>query len=90
MQNIITELWNGHLSPMDKSGADDPEIQDLVRLIERNYDKLDEILDEKGKKTLDNFAHCHQEYTDIALEHAFFDGFSVACRLLTAALSCEP
>lgn len=85
MQNILTELWNGNIFPAERSGAGDPEAENLVRLIEQNRARLEQQLQEDERQVLDNYAHGWLEYLNIQTEHAFCDGFRLACRLLTAA-----
>lgn len=89
MNNLLVDLWYGQINPSESSAAHDTEVKNLVRLIEKNQDQLDKVLDADGKKHLDNYSHCYCEYTNLLAEHAFCDGFSLACRLLTKALSAE-
>ena len=89
MNNLLVDLWNGNLCPVENCGANDPEIENLVRLIEKNRDKLDKALDETQKKAFLKYSQCMDEYLCVITEHAFCDGFSLACRLLTKALSAE-
>ena len=87
MQNLLVNLWYGQLNPFENSAKNDPQTENLIRLIEKNQDKLDSLLDTDGKKLLDKYAHCYCEYTNAIAEHAFCDVFSLACRLLTEALT---
>ena len=89
MNNLLIDLWYGQIHPSGNSAAHDEEVKNLVRLIEKNQEQLDRVLDTDGKKRLDNYVHCYGEYTNIVAEHAFCDGFSLACRLLTAAFGRE-
>lgn len=86
MDNLLVDLWHGEVHPSERSGADDPEIKNLVRLIEENRIRLGKALDASGKERLCAFSDCYSEYTDLVAEHAFCDGFRLACRILTAAL----
>ena len=87
MYNILTELWNGNLSPVVDSGKHDPEIEDLRRLMVHNGEKLSATLNEAEKNTFQNYISCVEEYLTLSEEHAFCDGFRLACKFLTEALS---
>ena len=86
MDNLLVDLWYGQVHPSEKSGTDDPEIKNLVRLIEENRIRLDKALDANGKERLCALSDCYSEYTDFVAEHAFCDGFRLAFRLFTTAL----
>lgn len=87
LKNTITDLWNGNLSLIDQCGAKDPEVQNLIRLMEKNYGKLEPTLNDTQKKTFTNYINCTEEYICLILEHAFCIGFSTGCRLLSEALT---
>lgn len=89
MNTILSQLWNGNLCPVENSGKTDPEIQNLIILIERNGEKLNATLNDEEKNTFNNYIHCIEEYLSLSAEQAFSDGFSLASRILTEALTTE-
>ena len=86
MQDIIADLWNGNLSPGEDCGKNNPEIENLIELIERNDKKLSNTLNPDQQKTFENYFSCIEEYLSLITEQAFCDGFRLASRFLTAAL----
>lgn len=87
MKPILENLWNGSIAPGEACGANDPEIENLIALIERHKEKLSRKLAEQQKNTLDKCLDCYEEYTQLITTRAFCDGFSLAAKLLTEALS---
>ena len=85
--SILESLWNGNVSPCEQCGSNDPEIQDLLALIERNKEKMHHDLDATQHKCFDSFVDCTNEYTYLITQQAFHDGFCLACKLLAEALT---
>lgn len=86
MKSIFEALWNGNIAPYKTCGSGDPEVEELDKLIERNKASLDNALTNGQKELLENYISCQDEYSYLITVHAFRDGFSLACRLLTEAL----
>ena len=55
MNSTLEKLWNGNLSPIESCGENDPEIREIMRLLECNRKDLDAELNEHQKKAFDNF-----------------------------------
>lgn len=89
MNNTIADLWYGNLSPADQCGAFDPEINHLVVLMERNRETLCPTLSAAQHAVFEKYADCWEEYHLRLTEQAFCDGFCLAGKLLTEALSSK-
>ncbi len=89
MKKMIVDLWNGNLEPIATCGRNNAEIKKVVRLIERNRDKLVDKLDEKQKVIFEKYDSCINEYLVLITEQAFSDGYSVGSKLLAEALIDE-
>ena len=89
MQTILSRLWNGDLCPVLSSGKNDPEIENLTELLERNAEKLNATLNDEEKNTFTNYIRCVEEYLSLSAEQAFCDGFSLACQFLTQAFAYQ-
>ena len=87
MKRTIEYLWNGNITPAEHCGAHDPEVDELVRLMERNKEDLDKELSKHQKDVLDKYMDCTEEYIYLITMLAFQDGFCLASKLLTEALS---
>ena len=85
--SIIESLWSGNVPPCEQCGSNDPEIEELIALIERNKEKLHRELTPLQHKIFDSFVDCTNEYTYLIAQQAFHDGFCLACKLLAEALT---
>lgn len=87
MQNIIEDLWNGNIVPSRDCGTNDPQIGELIALMERNKEKLLNTLPPNQTIILENYMDCTEEFLCLSSMHAFREGFCLASKLLTDALS---
>lgn len=82
----ITDLWNGNIAPCEHCGAHNPEVNQLIGLMERNREKLNEGLTAAQTEIFQKYIDCSEEYLLRMLELAFCDGFCLGSRLATEAL----
>jgi len=87
MTMLFEQLWNGQIAPCKTCGNNDPEVQELAELLERNKLDLDHALSEEQKELLKRYISCYEEYQYLITVHAFRKGFSLASKLLAEALS---
>lgn len=87
MKRTIDELWNGNIASAEKCGVGDPEIEHLIMLIERHKEQLDKELGVQQKSIFEKYVDCTEEYVCLISKRAFCDGFSLAGKLITEALS---
>lgn len=90
MTTTLEELWNGNLAPSEKCGVGDPEIKDLIRLMQRNKEDLMQALAPQQFALFEKYADCSDEYVYRMTAQAFCEGFSLASKLLTESLSASP
>lgn len=86
MTKTIAQLWNGNLAPVRHCGENNPDIQELESLIQRNNEKLEAALSDKAKNIFENYKICIEEYRYIINEQAFCDGFCLGTRITAEAL----
>lgn len=79
-------LWSEGVMPSQTCGVGDPQIEELVILLDRNRSALEPGFSETQKKMFEAYADCADEFAYLLSAHAFSDGFSLAVRLLTEAL----
>ena len=87
MHNIIEELWNGNIVPSQNCGTDDPQVGELIALMERNKEKLTNELTPNQTIILEKYMDCVEEYLCLSSMYAFREGFCLASKLLAVALS---
>ena len=86
MAQTITDLWNGNIAPCEHCGSHDPQINNLIGLIERNRENLSRGLTESQMDTFQKYIDCSEEYLLRMLELSFSDGFSLGSRLIIESL----
>ncbi len=87
MTMLFEQLWNGQIAPCKNCGRNDPEVQNLAALMERNKSALEHALGERQKELLKAYGACCDEYTYLITIHAFHQGFSLAGKLLAQVLA---
>lgn len=85
MKTII-DLWNGNIAPCEHCGSHDPQINNLISLIERNRENLSRGFTEAQMETFQKYMDCSDEYLLRMLELAFCDGFSLGSKLTIEAI----
>lgn len=87
MSCVLGELWNGNIVPCAICGVSDPEIEELIALRARNQTQIEAELSVSQKTAFQKYIDCAEEYEIRITEKAFAEGFSLAAKLLTEALS---
>lgn len=87
MKPTIKDLWNGNIMPCERCGAHDPQINELFALMRRNQDELNKSISPRQQEIFEKYIECADEYVLRMMEQAFCDGFCLAGKLLTEALS---
>lgn len=86
MKNTITQLYMGQLEPKNVLGNGNVEMRRTEILIENNYNKLKEGLDEEMRAIFGKYSQCMDEYIVLISEQAFYDGFCLGMRILSEAI----
>ena len=87
MQSAIEAMWSGNIAVSENCGVGKPEIEKLVCLIERNQNALENTMGQEQKILLEKYISNADELQYLLTRNAFCDGFSLACKLMTEALS---
>lgn len=88
MNKIIKKIWNGNIDPSSVVGKNNEEIKNVYRLIESNHHKLEAILgDEKNILLLEKYRDYNTEYSALLAEQSFCDGFCLAIKIITEAIT---
>ena len=86
MKQTLELLWNGEIAPGQTSGVNDPEMEHLTVLLDRNREALSRELSPAQKALFDKYIDCTNEFNYLSSAQAFCDGFRLASKLLTEAL----
>lgn len=86
MSNTISRLYRGQIEPKNLLGNGNVEMRRTEILIEKNFNKLKENLNEDAKAILEKYEQCIDEYIALIGEQAFYDGFCLGTRILSEAV----
>lgn len=84
---FFEQLWNGQIAPSKTCGNNDPEVQELAELRQRNRADLENALSEEQNALLDRYIRCCEDYLYLIAVHAFRKGFCLAAKLFGEAVS---
>ena len=86
--DILEELWYGNIDPMEMNNIqNNPKYQSALRLVNNNYDCLEEGLTDKQKQLLMRYAESRNEFSGITELDAFKTGFRLGIRLVITAIA---
>lgn len=86
--DILEELWYGNINPMEISDIqNNSEYQSALRLVNSNYDRLQQTLTDEQKQLLMRYAESRNEFSGITELDAFKTGFRLGIRLLITAIA---
>lgn len=86
MSNTIAQLYRGQLDPKSVLGNGNIEMRRIEILIENNFNKLRENLNEETNIILDKYSQCIDEYIVLISEQSFCDGFCLGTRISSEAI----
>ena len=87
MKTTIELLWNGQINPGEKCRTNDPEIDNLIALLDKNKEILETELSPQQKRRFKTYSDCAEEYISLISMHSFCEGFSLAAKLFSEAFS---
>lgn len=87
--NTLEDLFYGNLFPLEKSAKLDDEVKELLKLFNRNEEKLTSTLTESQKETLEKYKDCNREISEICERESFIKGFQLGARIIIEVISQE-
>ena len=88
MRKVLEELYHGNINPTVKQFNRGTRYDEALRMMCKNEDKLEAMLEGKEKETFEKFKDCHDEVTQFNEEDAFVAGFRLGARLIIESF-CE-
>ena len=80
--NTLEDLYYGNLFPYEKCAKLDDEVKELLKLLNRNEEKLTAPLTEAQKETFEKYKDCNREIAEICEREIFLNGFRLAARII--------
>ena len=88
MKRTLIDLWYGNIDPQEQAQAN-PQVPDLLKLLERNHDALSKTLNDDQKVILEKYQSCADEISGFCERDSFIYGFRLGMRLAIEALTDE-
>ena len=88
MKRTLVDLWYGNIDPQEQAQAN-PQVPDLLKLLERNHDALSKTLNDDQKELLEKYQSCADEISGFCERDSFIYGFRLGMRLAIEALADE-
>lgn len=80
--NTLEDLYYGNLFPHEKCARLDNEVKELLKLLNRNEEKLTATLTEAQKETFEKYKDCNREIFEISEQETFLNGFRLGARII--------
>ena len=80
--NTLEDLYYGNLFPQEKCSRLDDEVKELLKLLNRNEEKLTATLSEEQKDTFEKYKDCNCEISEICEREIFLNGFRLGARII--------
>ncbi|RGH57095.1 hypothetical protein DW843_08900 [Ruminococcus sp. AM36-18] len=80
--NTLEDLFYENLFPLEKSAKLDDEVKELLKLLNRNEEKLMATLTESQKETLEKYKDCNREISEICERESFIKGFQLGAMII--------
>ena len=80
--DTLEDLYYGNLFPQEKCAKLDDEVKELLKLLNRNEEKLTATLSEDQKETFEKYKDCNREISEISEREIFLNGFRLGARII--------
>ncbi len=85
--NTLEELYYGNIVPNEKCAKLNSEVTELLKLLNRNEEKLTATLTEEQKETFEKYKDCNREISEICEREAFLNGFRLGVRIIIESVN---
>lgn len=85
--NILKELYYGNIVPTEKCAKLNSEVTELLKLLNRNEEKLTATLTEEQKENFEKYKDCNREIFEICEREAFLNGFRLGSRIIIESVN---
>lgn len=80
--NTLEDLYYGNIVPNEKCAKLNSEVTELLKLLNRNEEKLTATLTEAQKETFEKYKDCNREISEISEREIFLNGFRMGARII--------
>ena len=86
MKRTLIDLWYGNIDPQEQAPIN-PQVPDLLKLLERNHDALCKTMNEEQKDLFERYTSCADEISGFCERDSFVYGFRLGMRFAIEALA---
>lgn len=79
---ILEELWHGNITPQIRRFNRGTRYDDALKMMCRNEEKLEFMLEGKEKETFEKLCECRDEMDQYTEEDIFITGFRLRARMV--------
>ena len=80
--NTLEDLYYRNLFPHEKCAKLNDEVKELLKLLNRNEEKLIATLAEEQKETFEKYKYCNREISEIIERETSLNGFRLGARII--------
>lgn len=80
--NTLEDLYYGNLFPHEKCAKLNDEVKELLKLLNRNEEKLTATFSEEQKITFEKYKDCNREISEISEREIFLNGFRLGAKII--------
>lgn len=80
--NTLEDLYYGNLFPHEKCAKLNDEVKELLKLLNRNEEKLTATFSEEQKITFEKYKDCNREISEICEREIFLNGFRLGAKII--------
>lgn len=85
--DTLEDLYYGNLLPYERISKLDDETKELLRLLNRNEEKLSATLSDEQKETYEKYKDCNREISGISERQSFITGFKLGAKIIIEAMT---
>ena len=87
--NTLEDLYYGNLFPQEKCAKLNYEVKELLKLLNRNEEKLISTLSDEQKETFEKYKDCNREISEICERDDFISGFQLGAKIIIEVISSK-
>lgn len=85
-QDILNELYYGHIVPWENRNDKTPEMESFSEQVDQDIECLEKLLDAEGRMVLERLLDNSAELERLQVCEGFKDGFRLGVQLVTAGM----
>lgn len=85
--NTLEDLYYGNVYPYEKCAKLNDEVKELLKLLNRNEEKLKATFSDKQDNIFEKYKDCNSEISEICERQSFITGFKLGAKLVIESIT---